>query len=342
VRHLTRRRTIAWLAGILVSAAFVLLAVGWVAPTSSFLFLPHQAQPLAEKVTVEGAKPVDDEGGIYYVDVTVRRASWLERLLSFVRPDGSTLVPEHELVQPGSSFEERRKASLAEMARSEQVAAAVALRAAGLEVGTEPRGVIVEGIDPAAPGAKTLRVGDVIVEAAGRPTRTPGALRDAVGSVDPGDSVALVVRRDGARRNLVVRTVPAPGEPERPIIGIRITQAAEIDLPIDVDIDLGDVGGPSAGLPFALSVLQELGTDVDRGYRVAATGEIELDGTVIPIGGMKQKVLGVKKAGADVFLVPSGGDNATVARRYAGKLRVIAVDNFQQALRALETLPRKG
>jgi PDZ domain-containing protein len=339
MRALTHRRALVWAGGIVTAAAFVLLAVGWVAPTSSFLFLPHEAQPLAGKVTVEGAKPVDDDGGIYYVDITVRRASWAERLLSFVRPDGSDLVPEHALVQPGSTFEKRRKISLAEMARSEEVAAAVALRAAGLEVDTDPRGAIVELIDPSAPAAKALEMGDVIVEAAGRPVRTTGDLRDAVSTVDPGASVSLRVRRDGATRELTVRTVPAPDDAARAIIGIRITQAADIDLPIDVDIDLGDVGGPSAGLPFALGVLQELGNDVDRGHRVAATGEIELDGTVIPIGGMKQKVLGVKKAGADVFLVPSG-DNAEVARRYAGNLRVIAVDNFQQALQALKTLPR--
>jgi PDZ domain-containing protein len=332
---------LAWAGGLIVSAAFVLLAVGWVAPTSSFLFLPHEAQPLAGKVTVEGAEPVDEKGGIYYVDITVRRANWIERLLPFLRPDGSTLVPEHALVQPGSSFDERRKVSLAEMARSEDVAAAVALGAAGLDVATDPRGVIVEAVDPEAPAATRLRIGDVIVEAAGKPVRTTGDLRDAMTTVEPGRSVELRVRRDGAARAVTVRTVPAPDGTGRAIIGIRITQAAEIDLPIDVDIDLGDVGGPSAGLPFALGVLQELGEDVDRGYRVAATGEIELDGTVVPIGGMKQKVLGVRKAGADLFLVPSG-DNAAVARRYAGKLRVIAVDNFQQALRALASLPRKG
>ncbi len=80
--------------------------------------------------------------------------------------------------------------------------------------------------------------------------------------------------------------------------------------------------------------------DIDRGYRVAATGELELDGTVAPIGGMRQKVLGVRHAGAEVFVVPAG-DNAVVARRYAGNLRVIAVENFQQALRALATLPQK-
>ncbi len=107
-----------------------------------------------------------------------------------------------------------------------------------------------------------------------------------------------------------------------------------------MDIGLGETGGPSAGLPFALEVLQELGKDVDRGYRVAATGEIELDGTVGPVGGLKQKTLGVKAADADVFLVPAG-ENAAVARHYAGNMRVIPVESFQQALRALRTLPQK-
>ncbi len=337
----TTRRVLSWTVGIALSLAVVLVAAAWVYPTSDFLFLPNEAQALNDKVKVEGAKPVDDAGGIYFVDVTVRRARWLERLVPFMRPDGATMVPEEALLQPGSSFEERRKTSLGEMARSEQVAAAVALRAAGFHVTAQPRGVIVEGIDPSVPAARILKDGDVIVEAAGRTVRTTGDLRAAVSTVDPGELVLLRIRRDGQPRNVTVRTVRAPDDPNRPIIGIQITQAADIRLPVDVDIDLGNVGGPSAGLPFALDVLQELGRDVDRGYRVAATGELELDGSVAPIGGMKQKVLGVRKAGADVFVVPAG-DNAAVARRYAGNLRVIAVENFQQALRALATLPRKG
>ena len=123
------------------------------------------------------------------------------------------------------------------------------------------------------------------------------------------------------------------------MIGIRVGQEATIDLPVKVTIDLGDVGGPSAGLPFALDVLEQLGKDVDRGYDVVATGEIELDGTIAPIGGVKQKAVGVRRSGADVFLVP--GDNAAEARRYAGKVRVIPVKSFQQALRELQTLPQK-
>ena len=87
--------------------------------------------------------------------------------------------------------------------------------------------------------------------------------------------------------------------------------------------------------------MEQLGRDVDRGYKVAATGQIELDGAITPIGGVKQKTFGAREAKADVFLVPAG-DNAREARRYAHGLRVIAVKTFPQALRALATLPRKG
>jgi PDZ domain-containing protein len=110
---------------------------------------------------------------------------------------------------------------------------------------------------------------------------------------------------------------------------------------VAVHIDAGAVGGPSAGLAFALDVLDVLGRDVDRGYTIAATGQIGLDGSVLPIGGAAQKAIGVRRSGVDVFLVPAG-DNARDARRHAGHVRVIPVQSFQQALRALATLPRKG
>jgi PDZ domain-containing protein len=85
--------------------------------------------------------------------------------------------------------------------------------------------------------------------------------------------------------------------------------------------------------------MQKLGRNVLRGHRVAATGEIELNGAVGPIGGVKQKTYGVRASGADVFLVPAG-DNARIARRYAGHLRIIPVRTFGQALHALATLPQ--
>ena len=109
-----------------------------------------------------------------------------------------------------------------------------------------------------------------------------------------------------------------------------------MELPIDVDIDLGRVGGPSAGLPFALEIARQLGRDVTNGCRIAATGALALDGTVIPIGGIKQKTIGARRADVDYFLVPAG-ENAEDAQENADGLEVIPVESFQQALRKLAT-----
>ncbi len=322
--------------------AAVVLGIVWFVPANDYLYVPNAANPVADKVKVEGEKPhLPGAGGIYYVDVNVRRATWAEQLLPFLRPEGSSLVPKHQVVPPGTSFEDRRADGLREMARSEQVAAAVALKQAGYDVPAVPRGALVEAVATDAPAAAELDAGDVIIAARGRPIRTPEQLRRTFTDVRPGDDVVLRIRGSGGRvRTVTVRTVESPNEKGRAIIGIRVAQAADIKLPRKVDIDLGRVGGPSAGLPFALDILQELGADVDRGRRVVATGEIALDGAIGPIGGVKQKTFGARKAGADVFLVPAG-ENATEARRYAGNLRIIPVTTFQQALSALRTLPEK-
>ena len=333
-------RTWAWLllAGAALLAALVFL--GATVPSGDYLFLPNEASPVANRVAVEGEGAPDPDGGIYYVDVRLKKARWLERLVPFLRPDGASLVPGHAVTAPGQSFADRIATARDEMARSEQIAAAVALQAAGKTVDAAPRGALVESVAIDVPAANALRNGDVIVEAAGRAVRTPDALRRAVRHVMPGDPVRLRLRREGKQLERTVRTVAAPDDEKRAIIGVRVSQDARIELPVDVKIDLGDVGGPSAGLPFALEVYQELGNDVDRGYRVAATGEIELDGTVVPVGGIKQKTFGVRSSGADVFLVPAG-DNAETAQQYAGDLRVIPVESFEQALRVLRTLPEK-
>jgi Lon-like protease len=326
------------LAGATLLALFVLIA----ATTSSddFLFIPDTAKPVASKVSVEGGHEPENGGGIYFVDVSLRKARWLERLLPFLRPDGSSLVPQHVVTSPGESFAEQRAQARVDMNRSEQVAAAVALEAAGYPVKTAPTGVVVEGVATDAPAASVLEPDDVIVGAAGKPVKTVAQLRAVLAPLAPGDSVALRLRRDGQTLERTIETVRSPSEPKRAIVGISATEDARIELPRKVNIDLGDIGGPSAGLPFALQVYQELGNDVDRGYRVAATGEIELDGTVVPVGGIKQKTFGVRSSGADVFLVPAG-DNAATAQQYAGDLRVIPVESFEQALRVLRTLPEK-
>jgi PDZ domain-containing protein len=110
----------------------------------------------------------------------------------------------------------------------------------------------------------------------------------------------------------------------------------KLDLPVHISIDTGQIGGPSAGLAFTLDIIDELGpTDLDRGETVVATGEMALDGSVHEIGGIEQKTIGAREAGADVFLVPDA--NAEGARRYADGLRIVPVSNLDEALHALAT-----
>ena len=329
------RAVVAGLVG-LGGIAFVL----WIIPSSSYLLLPDEAKPLEPRVQVEGEKP-DGAGGIFFVDVILRRASRLEELLSPLRPDGSDLVAEEALVPPGTDIADRRRQNLRAMDRSQEVAAAVALRELGYDVEAVPRGALVVAVASDAPAAGKLEPTDVIVAADGRAVRTPDDLRALITDRKPGETVQLRVRAGGATRTVRVGTIESPSEKGRAIVGIQVEQAADIDLPIKVEIDLGGVGGPSAGLAFALDIVEELRGNVDRGLRVAATGEIELDGGVVPVGGVKQKVLGARDTNVDVFLVPAG-DNARTARKYAGDLRVIAVESFGQALRSLATVAKNG
>jgi Lon-like protease len=270
----------------------------------------------------------------------VRRIRLLEQLLPFTRPDGSTLVSEQVLAPTGETDEERNRQNAADMKRSEEVAAVVALRTLGYDVVATPRGVLVTNVSSDVPAARLLDVDDVIVAVDGVPVRTPAQLRREIGRHAPGDRVRLTLRRDGKAMDVTVRTVASPTEPSRPIIGILVDQDAKIELPFDVDIDLGRVGGPSAGLPFALEIARQLGRDVTHGCRIAATGALALDGTVIPIGGIKQKTIGVRRADVDFFVVPAG-ENAAGAQENADGLDVIPVESFQQALRKLATSDAK-
>ena len=318
-------------AGLLVAAVAVTV---WIYPTESYIFLPNRAHPVAPLVEVEGGKDPKD-GGIFFVDVLVRKATLVERLFPSLR-HGATVVPAEQVRPPGVSESQRRREELQEMQMSQRVAAAVALRELGYKVVAKPIGARIEFADPEAPAAGKLLPGDVVMSAGGKPVKGPAGLRRAVRESGIERDIALAVKRGDKQIDLNVR--PTRGQQGTPVIGVIVSQAADIGLPVDVEIDTNGVGGPSAGLAFALDLMEELGHDVDHGNRVAVTGALELDGTVGEIGGVKQKTIGVERAGIKVFLVPAG-ENAAEARRYADGIRIVPVTSFQQALRSLATLP---
>jgi len=334
-RTLTPVRLILGGLAVLLVAAVVL----WLVPSNSYLLLPDTARAVAPLVTVPKTRNKDDDKGeIFFLAVLVRKANLLERLFPTVRDDGATLVPAEALRPPGVSERAQRKIDEHDMSESQSIAAAVALRALGYKVIADRNGAEIADIVPGMPSVGKLEPSEVVVSVDGRPVRTPADLRRLIRERKPGDSVRLGVRNSRGLRTVELRTRNEDGHP---VIGVIIDQSANIKLPFPVRIRAGSVVGPSAGLAFALEIMEKLGHNVDRGYKVAATGELQLDGTVLPIGGVKQKIFEAKNSHVDILLVPAG-DNAAEARRFAGSVRVIPVNSFQQALRQLATFPAKA
>jgi PDZ domain-containing protein len=336
-RLLTPWRAVGAIALLALIALLVLYSVpsgAFPGTKSQYILLPGEAHPVAPLVQVQGARP-SESGALYFVDVFERRASTLEALFPSLHPH-ATLVPAGAIVPPCSSDTQAEAAALQDMAFSHRVAAVVALRKLHYHVVAKPTGVLVSQVILGTHAPCHLQERDVVVAVDGMPTPTEAALHDALGQVEPGAVAKLRVRRGGKLLTVPVRTLDVRG---RALVGFVPDQSARIKLPIRVAIDTGDVGGPSAGLPFALELMQKLGRNVLHGHRVAATGEIELNGAVGAIGGIKQKTYAVRKAGVDVFLVPAAGQNAQDARRYAGPVRIIPVHTLDQALHALATLP---
>jgi PDZ domain-containing protein len=306
--------------------------------SGDYLLLPDIAHPVAPLVHV-ATGTATGSGELYFVDVQEEQASEFDKLFRGWLHPHSTIEPASDFIPPGSNDHEVQKAELREMASSQQTAAAVALRHLGYPVVIRKNGVLVSQIYLGTGAAGKLQPTDVIVAVNGQPTLTTTALHTLMTKVKPGQTVTVHLLRGTEPLTERIKTVNDHGNA---LIGFVADQSTEIGkLPLKVAIDSGNIGGPSAGLAFTLEVMRKLGHDVTHGYRVAATGTIEADGTVGPIGGVKQKTWGVREAGAQVFLVPAGGGNAQVAKQNAGpNLKIIPVTSLDQALHALAALPK--
>jgi PDZ domain-containing protein len=310
----------------------VALAVLALYPSNEYIFLPDRARPVEPLVQVQGETDRPGPGGIYMVDVVIRKASLLERYFPWIH-EGATLVPAKVYNPQGLSERVQRQQGLEQMTASQEIAAAVALRHLGYDI--RSTGAEVNAVDVGAPADGVLKPGDVIVSAQGQDVSSPDDLRRIMKSVQPGEDVTLRIDRGGPQQTVTVGTKASSDKPPRAIMGILV--GPKLDLPVNIKINTGNIGGPSAGLAFTLDIIDELGpTDIDHGEKVVATGEMALDGSVEQIGGIKQKTFGAREAGADVFLVPDA--NAAAARKYADGLRIVPVSNLDEALHTLATL----
>jgi PDZ domain-containing protein len=329
-------------AGPLLAALLFGIGVVLAMPVPYRALSPGQArsvEPLVE-VSQRGDGPVpeadavDDDLLFVTVSVSSGRPPGLQALLKLL-DDTNEVLPE-DLITGGQSPQENRRFNLQLMTDSKDKATKVALERAGYEVEVKTNGAVVVDLDPTYPVAAVVQPGDTIVEAEGQPIDTSEDLVDVIAAGEPGDVVRLGVESfaTGERRDaeVALATNPETGAAQ---LGVSLDDRPEYEFPITVDIDSGEVGGPSAGLAFTLAILDRLTPGSLTGdARVAVTGTIGLDGSVGPVGGVLQKTEAAVDAGARVFLVPPDEyQGAVEAAR--GRLEVRRVASLDDALAAL-------
>ena len=187
--------------------------------------------------------------------------------------------------------------------------------------------------DKGFPAYGVLEAGDVITKVNGQPVTSPAALTRLITAHPAGSTLTVTVTRNGQAKQLQVQTKQSGG---RPVMGVEI--GGRYDFPFQVKISVGDIGGPSAGMMFALGIVDKLTKmDLTAGRFIAGTGEIEANGKVDPIGGIQQKMIGARNAGATIFLTPAANCADTKGAVPAG-LRLVKVSTLNQAVTYLEAL----
>jgi len=247
---------------------------------------------------------------------------WLDR--------GVAVVPRTYLYPPDVSAEQIAEENAGQMVSSQRHAVAAALRLVGEDVAS-----VVASVEEGAPAEGRLRKGDVILQVDGTDVGLPDDVVALVRDREVGDQVTLTVRRDGRRADITVRTRARPDDPSIPSVGVGV----DYRFPFEVTINLGqDIGGPSAGLMFALAVVDKLRPGhLTDGRHIAGTGSITAQGEVEPVGGIQQKVTGAQRRGAEIFLTPA--DNcAQAVEADVEDIRLIRVESLTDAVRALKAL----
>lgn len=243
----------------------------------------------------------------------------------------TTIVPREQVFPENVTAEQVREQNTQLMQHSQEDAAVVALRANGTEV---PEDIVVAQVIVDAPADGVLHVDDQILRVDGEDMADARAVQDRLQEVEPGDSVPMTLEREGETVTIDVPT--RRDEPSgRTIVGVYL--APRYELPYDITIDAGNVGGPSAGLMFSLAVYDEVTPGALTGGRaLAGTGTIASDGTVGGIGGIKQKMYAADSAGVDLFLAPADNCDEVVGSEPGG-LTVVPVTSFDEALEVLAT-----
>ena len=313
---------------VLVPVPYVILGPG---PTLNTLGKDSSGKPL---ITISGHPSYPTSGHLNLVTVSYQgcagnRFNIFTALVAWLNPH-QAVVPEGEICPAGQTQKQTQEQDTQEMTSSQSTATAAALTQLHIPYSTE---VVVVQPQKGFPAYGVLKAGDVITTVDGQPVTSQGGLTRLIYTHPAGSTLTLTIIRDGQSRQVQVGTRQSGGHP---VMGVQITERYK--FPFQVKISVGDIGGPSAGMMFSLGIIDKLTKlDLTAGRFIAGTGEITARGQVQPIGGIQQKMVGARNAGATIFLTPAANCADTKGAVPAG-LRLVKVSTLNQAVTYLEAL----
>lgn len=335
-----------WVLFPLLALATLAIVLGSVVPAPYAMLSPGSARPIAPLVKIETAKTYDHPGELLFVTVSVNsppnEPTYVGALWGWLA-EGRDVFSTGSVTEGRSAAEDARYQTVL-MNDSQQAASYLALKHLGYAVTQSAAGAFLSRIMPDSPADGKLAAGDTVVAIDGDPVRSANDLSQILRSHQVGETVTITVERPskgkldsavklGSQVDQTGKTVP--------YLGVYLETRLRYHLPFSVQINTDKVGGPSAGLAFTLALIEQLSPeDIAHGNKVAVTGTMQPDGTVGNVGGVKQKTLAVRRAGADYFLVPA--DEYEEAKAHAGDhLKVMKVSTLDEALQVLAALPEK-
>lgn len=306
-------------------------------PTYDTLGVVDGTQGEYELISISGRPTFETTGEIRLTTVTrsgnpESLPGWFDVIAGWFDP-ARTVIPVNVAYPPGVTLEENREAARVEMENSQQESIAAALSNVGIAY--ESYLVIVSAME-GGPSEGVLLEGDVVVSAGGQKPSTVTELRELIRLSGANRPFPMTVTRDGEL--VEIEVVPRMSQGAEPVPMIGILVGGRYSFPLEIEIALENVGGPSAGVVFALGVVEKLtDEDLTGGRVIAGTGTISADGDVGSIGGVRHKMNGAKKDGATVFIAPAGNCADIVGYEPDG-LTVVPVATLQQAVDALRSL----
>jgi len=292
---------------------------------------PGGAKSVIPRISIHGAPTYQSEGRLLLTTVNVGRVNLYYAIRAWLDP-AATVLSERDILPPGLTDQEYDRISLSQMDESKVAAVAVALEGSTGYPEEHGRGALVQDTAPGSPADGLLFAGDLITHIDRQPLADLQGLGRAIEDAGPGRALRFRVRpiEGGTERTVTLRPV-LDSEVDRPIVGVYTVA----NFPFEVQIESGSIGGPSAGLMWALGVTDLLTPGDLAGDRaIAGTGTVDLAGNVGPIGGITLKVQAAEDAEAEAFLVPQA--NLAEARTVDTDLDLVPVLTVEQALSYLE------